>query len=119
MAELNLKKLASLTAGDATFAELPKFPGSSRDVAMLVPATLRAGEVAAVFAGHEETLLRTAELFDVFTDPSGQKLPTDRKSLAYSLHYRADDRTLSAGEVEAAHGKVLEGLKKALSVEFR
>jgi phenylalanyl-tRNA synthetase beta chain len=119
VAELNLKKLASLTAGDATFAELPKFPGSSRDVAMLVPATLRAGEVAAVFAGHEETLLRSAELFDVFTDPSGQKLPTDRKSLAYSLHYRADDRTLSAGEVEAAHGKVLEGLKKALSVEFR
>jgi phenylalanyl-tRNA synthetase beta chain len=119
VAELNLKKLASLVTGDATFADLPKFPGSGRDVAMLVPATLRAGEVASVFANHEEALLRSAELFDVFTDPSGQKLPADRKSLAYSLHYRADDRTLSAAEVEAAHGKVLDGLKKALPVEFR
>ncbi len=119
VAELNLKKLQSATTGDIAHADLPKFPGSSRDVAMLVPGDLPAGEVAAFFEGYEEPLLISAELFDVFTDPTGAKLAPDKKSLAYSLLYRAPERTLGASEVEAAHAKLLDSLKRALNVEFR
>ncbi len=102
VAELNLKKLMATVAAEITHADLPKFPGSSRDVAMLVPGDLPAGEVAAFFERYEEPLLISAELFDVFTDPTGAKLAPDKKSLAYSLLYRDPGRTLEAPEVEAA-----------------
>jgi phenylalanyl-tRNA synthetase beta chain len=119
VAELNLKKLMATVKTEIRHADLPKFPGSSRDVAMLVPGDLPAGEVAAFFEVYDEPLLISAELFDVFTDPTGAKLATDKKSLAYSLLYRAPEKTLEAAEVEAAHGKLLDSLKKAFNVEFR
>lgn len=119
VAELNLKRLMAAAARDIAYAELPKFPGSSRDVAMLVPGDLPAGDVAAFFESYEEPLLVSAELFDVFADPTGAKLAPDKKSLAFSLLYRAPERTLGAPEVEAAHAKLLDSLKKALNVDFR
>lgn len=119
VAELDLKKLAAAATGDARFAELPKFPGSSRDVAMLVPASLGAGEIAGFLDSYDEPLLRGYDLFDLFQDPSGEKLPADKKSLAWSLEYRADERTLESAEVEKAHGKLLDSLKSAFDVAFR
>ena len=119
VAEINLKKLASAAGADLKYKELPKFPSSSRDVAMLVSADLAAGIVADFFANHEEPLLESVELFDVFQDPSGEKLPADKKSLAYSISYRSGDRTLEAAEVETAHAKLLDSLKSGLHVEFR
>lgn len=119
VAELTLKKLMSVAKAEIRHADLPKFPGSSRDVAMLVSGGLPAGEVAAFFESYEEPLLISAELFDVFTDPTGAKLAPDKKSLAYSLLYRAPEKTLEAPEVEAAHKKLLDSLKRALNVEFR
>jgi phenylalanyl-tRNA synthetase beta chain len=59
------------------------------------------------------------ECFDVFSDPSGEKLAADRKSMAYRFIYRAPDRTLKTEEVEAAHQQVLQALIKELSVQFR
>lgn len=119
VAELNLKKLMAAVKTEIRHADLPKFPGSSRDVAMLVPGDLPAGDLAAFFESYEEPLLISAELFDVFTDPTGAKLAPDKKSLAYSLLYRAPEKTLEAGEVETAHGKLLDSLKKTFHVEFR
>ncbi len=66
-----------------------------------------------------EPLLSSYECFDVFTDPSGEKLAADRKSLAYRFHYRATDRTLKADEVDTAHQKVLTALTGKLGVKFR
>lgn len=119
VAEVNLKKLASVVKAEIQFADLPKFPGSTRDVAMLVPGDLPAGEVSAFFESYEEPLLISAELFDVFTDPTGAKLAPDKKSLAYSLLYRDSGRTLETPEIEAAHAKLLDSLKRSLNVEFR
>jgi phenylalanyl-tRNA synthetase beta chain len=64
-------------------------------------------------------LLIGSECFDVFTDPTGVKLPADRKSVAYRFHYRAPDRTLKSDEVDAAHQRILEALAKNLGVKFR
>ncbi|NCQ36263.1 hypothetical protein GW813_14550 [bacterium] len=58
-------------------------------------------------------------MFDLFTDPTGQKLATDRKSVAYSLTYRDDTRTLNSKEVDTAHTQILAALEKALDVRFR
>jgi len=119
VAELDLPRLAEVLSGDRVYEELPRFPGSTRDVAMEAPADLPAGAVAEFFESQDEPLLRSVELFDLFRDPEGKKLPVDRKSLAYSLTYRADERTLEAAEVEEAHAKLLDSLKRELNVEFR
>ncbi len=119
VAELNLKKLASVMSTGVRFEELPRFPPITRDIAMLAPASLPNGEVENFFAGLDEPLLVNFQLFDVFTDPSGEKLAADKKSLAYSLTYRAPDRTLASVEIDAAHGKILDSLRAKLPIELR
>jgi len=119
VAELDLAKIRKLLVGSAQVAELPQFPGSSRDAAIELPASLPNAEIEAVLAKCEEPLLIAFECFDVFTDPSGVKLSVDRKSVAYRFQYRAVDRTLKAEEVDVAHQKVLTALTQKLGVKFR
>lgn len=119
VAELNLKKLSAALSVPVTFEELPKFPGSSRDIAMVVPGDLPNETVATFFADLQEPLLIEARLFDVFRDETGEKLDADKKSVAWSLLYRCPERTLEGTEVEQAHERVLKALQKALPVEFR
>lgn len=119
VAEVNLKKLAPLLDAPVRFEELPRFPAITRDVALLVPADLANGEIDHFFASRDEPLLVDYALFDVFADPSGEKMAADRKSLAYSLTYRHADRTLESAEIDAAHAKVLDSLREKFPVEFR
>ncbi len=119
VAEINLKKLAAALDAAPRFTDLPRYPSITRDIAMLASADLPNGEVERFLAGHDEPLLVDFALFDVFTDPSGKKLAADKKSLAYSLTYRASDRTLASAEIDAAHGKLLDSLRRHLSIELR
>jgi phenylalanyl-tRNA synthetase beta chain len=119
VAELDLSKLRKLLAGIEHVADLPQFPGSSRDAAMELPANLPNAEIETVLGKCAEPLLVAYECFDVFTDPTGQKLPADRKSIAYRFHYLASNKTLTAEEVDAAHQKVLAALTQKLGVKFR
>jgi len=66
-----------------------------------------------------EPLLADIQLFDLYSDADGIKVPAGRKSLAYSLTYRSADRTLIADEVNAAHARLKERLKAAMNVSFR
>ncbi len=99
--------------------DLPQFPGSSRDAAMEAPATMPNADIEKAVKKLSEPLLVSATCFDVFSDPTGEKLPADRKSIAYSFLYRAADRTLKSEEVDAAHAKLLAHLTKTLPVSFR
>ncbi len=117
--ELDLGKLRKLLKGIEHAEDLPQFPGSSRDAAMELPATLPNADIENVLQKFAEPLLVSYECFDVFSDPSGVKLAADRKSVAYRFQYRAADRTLKAEEVDAAHQKVLDVLTQKLGVKFR
>jgi len=98
---------------------LPKFPGSTRDIAMTAPLALAYGEVRDAVLSQKEPLLDSVSLFDLFTDPSGKNLPPDRKSLAISLTFRSPDRTLTSEEVNASTDRLKAGLKERLKVDFR
>lgn len=119
VAELDLSKLRKLLRGVSQVEDLPQFPGSTRDAAMEVAASLPNAEIEQVLGQHAEPLLVGFECFDVFSDPQGVKLAVDRKSVAYRFHYRAAERTLKAEEVDAAHQKVLAALTQKLGVAFR
>ncbi len=119
VAELDLGKLRKLLNGINHVEDLPQFPGSSRDAAMELPLTTPNAQIEAVIAKIAESLLVSSECFDVFTDPTGQKIAADSKSVAYRFHYREATRTLKTEEIDAAHQKVLEALATGLGVKFR
>jgi phenylalanyl-tRNA synthetase beta chain len=114
VAELALSALQQGAQSVAKFAGLQRFPSITRDVALEVPADLPNAKLSAFFSAVKEPLLTSAELFDVFADPTGKKLPSDKKSVAWSLTYRASDRTLDTKEVDEAHGRILKGLTGTL-----
>jgi len=119
VAELLLSALRQGSTGPAKFEELPRFPGMTRDVAMEVPADLAHAKVATFFASQKEPLFIASEVFDVFTDPSGQKIAKDRKSIAWTLTYRSPEKTLETPEVDAAHQRILAALEKSLPATVR
>ena len=119
VAELDLTKLRKFLTGIEHVADLPQFPGSSRDAAMDLPLATPNATIEDIIAKCGEPLLVSSECFDVFTDPTGEKLAVDRKSVAYHFHYRAAERTLKADDVDAAHQKVLAALTSKLGVKFR
>ncbi len=119
VAELDLGKLRKLLNGTSHVEDLPQFPGSSRDAAMELPLTTPNAQIEAVIAKLAEPLLVSSECFDVFTDPTGQKIAADSKSVAYRFHYRDARGNRTAAEFDTAHQKVLEALTKGLGVKFR
>ncbi len=119
VAELNLKKLATALSQSARFSEIPKYPAITRDVAIEAPIDLSNQQVADFFAETGEPLLESFQLFDVFADPSGEKLAADKKSLAYSLTYRDLAGNLEHARIDQVHGKILDGLRQKLPVQFR
>lgn len=119
VAELDLAKLQQLATGVEKVDELPQFPGSSRDAAMEAPIALENAEIEKAIKKRNEMLLTDYRCFDVFTDPTGEKLAADKKSIGYSFTYRSADRTLTAGDVDKAHQGLLDHLQKSLNVSFR
>lgn len=102
-----------------TYTEIPKYPAVTRDIALVAPGAVSHAKVEGVLQKLNEPLLAGVELFDVFTDPEGKKVAAGQKSMAYSLTYRAKDRTLTVDEVNAAHARIKDRLKAELGVTFR
>ena len=120
LAELPVAALAATASEARTFTPLARFPSVKRDLAVVVDRTVNHGQIDAALRGAKEPLLTSVELFDVFTDDAGEKIATDKKSLAYSLTYRAEDRTLRAEEVNAAHARLKGVLQAAFTgLQFR
>jgi phenylalanyl-tRNA synthetase beta chain len=120
VAELELSVLQAVAGSARKFGALPRFPSVTRDLAVVVDRTVAHGRIGAALHGANEPLLADVALFDVFTDDRGEKIAAERKSLAYSLTYRAEDRTLRADEVNAAHARLKAALQAAVSdVQFR
>jgi len=111
--------LAAPLAAPKKYTEIAKYPAVTRDIALVAPLAVMNAQVEDVLQRLNEPLLAGVQLFDVFTDPEGKKIAADQKSMAYSLTYRAKDRTLNTEEVNVAHGRLKESLRSALNVTFR
>ncbi len=98
---------------------LERFPAVTRDIAFVAPRSMHWAEVVATLHSAKESLLVDIQVFDLFVDPSGQKIPADKKSLACSLTYRASDRTLTQDEVNEVHQRLKKRLVDELDVTLR
>jgi phenylalanyl-tRNA synthetase beta chain len=83
---------------------LPRFPSATRDVAVVVPEVLQAGEVADALREAAGPLCEAVVLFDIYR---GEPVPSGSKSLAFHVVYRDPDTTLTDRVVDRLHGNVL------------
>ncbi len=118
-AECDLTAWLAAEAPPAQYAEVARFPAITRDIAFLAPHALEHERIVTTLQNPPEPLLSEVALFDIFTDPTGAKVPPEKKSVAYSLTYRSPERTLTADEVHAVHSRLKERLQNSLGVVFR
>lgn len=118
-AELDLETWLGRSGSTRVYRELPRFPAVTRDVAFVVDRAVSNQRILEVLAAVQEPLLCGVELFDVFTDATGEKLRADQKSLAYSLTYRSAERTLVAEEVSTAHERLKQRILSELGAVVR
>ncbi len=117
--ELRFDALQAAALAPREFVPIAKFPAITRDIAAVLPRSLGFGEVERVVRDAGEPLLADLEPFDIFTDERGEKLPADRKSLAFSLTFRSPERTLTTEEINAACDRLRGRLREQLGIEFR
>ncbi len=115
-AELNFTKMLGLRLPDPTFAPLPKYPTVSRDLALVCDEALTVAQVEDVITASAGKMLRKIQLFDIYR---GVGVPEGKKSMAFSLELRADDRTLTDSDSEKVVSDVLAALKEKLNATLR
>ncbi|MBV8585806.1 MAG: phenylalanine--tRNA ligase subunit beta [Verrucomicrobia bacterium] len=101
------------------FRPLDRYPAVNRDIAFVADRELKFGAVVEALEAAAEPLLTDIRVFDVFVDPTGERIAADKKSIACSLTYRAPDRTLTQEEVNEVHQRLKSALVERLSVSLR
>ncbi len=112
--EVELEKLPA--AGPAQMKAVPRFPGTTRDVSLLLADTIAAGRVHDVIANAGEPLVTGVRLLEDYRDP---KLGTGMKSMLWSIAYRSSERTLTDAEVDRAHEAIVGRLVENLPAQRR
>ncbi len=115
-AELDFTAMLALKLSDPTYTPLPKYPTVSRDLAIVCDDAVTVAQVENVITAAAGKLLRKVRLFDVY---QGIGIPEGKKSLAFALELRADDRTLTDTDSEQVMEKVLLALEEKLNAKLR
>ena len=114
--EVNFSKLFELRLPDPTYTPLPKYQAATRDLSLICDEATTVGEVENVITAAAGKLLRNVHLFDIYR---GVGVPEGKKSLAFSLELRADDRTLTDADSEGVVNRVLAALAEKLGAALR
>ena len=115
-AEINFTKLMDCRLPDATYTPLPKYPTVSRDLALVCGESVTVAQAEEVITAAAGKLLRDVKLFDIYR---GAGVPQGKKSMAFSLELRSDDRTLTDTDSEAVVSRILAALKEKLDASLR
>ncbi len=114
--EMEVDTLLRYRKKRSAIAALPKYPASTRDLAVLVDAGLTTAEIERVIAKKGGKFFRGATLFDVYT---GKQVESGKKSMAFHLHFQSDDKTLTDEEVDAAFADILAAAQSQLHAQLR
>lgn len=115
-AEIDFSKLEALQLPEATYTPLPKYPSVSRDLSIVCNEDVTVAELETTIIAAAGKLLRNVKLFDIYR---GVGIGENKKSLAFSLELRADDRTLTDADSESVMAKVLGALESKLGATIR
>jgi phenylalanyl-tRNA synthetase beta chain len=113
---LEFDKLARAARTEMTYQPVPRFPKAERDCAVIVDRAVRSGELVQAIREAAPELIEEVDIFDVYT---GKPIPDDKKSVAISVAYRGQDRTLTDEQVNKAHTDAINILKNRFDAELR
>lgn len=118
MFKINLSEIQDIAVSDGckAYASLPKYPAISRDMALVLPAKVPAGEVMAVLKQLGGALMTECRLFDVY---SGDRIEKGMRSLAFSLVFRSAERTLTDEEIEGPFQQILAAMEQRFGAKLR
>lgn len=116
IAELNLDVLFKYSDTEKKYIPLPKFPAVTRDLAVLVDEGILVQDIEEIIKKQGGKILESVKLFDVY---QGKQIPEGKKSIAYALIYRGENKTLTDNEVNKVHDKIVKTLEFKLGAELR
>ncbi len=114
--EIDFSKAFEMMLPEATFTPLPKYPAVTRDLSLVCDESVTVADIENVITAAGGKLLRNVALFDIYR---GKGVAEGKKSLAFSLTLRADDRTLTDTDSEGVTSKVLAALESKLGAVLR
>ena len=115
-AELSFEALMRFQGPEREYVPLPKFPSVARDIAVVCDASIPVATLENCISRGARGLLKEVELFDIYT---GAPIPAGKKSVAFNLTLRSDERSLTAAEADEDVKSVLELLQKELGAVLR
>ena len=115
-AELSFEALMRFQGPEPEYVPLPKFPSVARDIAVVCDASIPVATLENCISRGAKGLLKEVELFDIYT---GAPIPAGKKSVAFNLTLRSDERSLTAAEADEDVKSVLELLQKELGAVLR
>ncbi|WP_411680378.1 phenylalanine--tRNA ligase subunit beta [Clostridium thailandense] len=116
IAELNLDILYKYSNLDKKYKPLPKFPAVTRDMAILIDDAVLVQDIEDIMWKQGGNILENIKLFDVY---KGEQIPEGKKSIAYSMVYRVENRTLTDADVNKVHDKIVRTLESRLGAQLR
>ncbi|MBM6748369.1 phenylalanine--tRNA ligase subunit beta [Megamonas funiformis] len=114
--ELDATTVMKYMAKDLKYKALPKYPATSRDLAMLVDVDVNAADIEKAMTKVAGQNLTQITLFDVYT---GKQVEEGKKSLAFSLTFQSNDKTLTDAEIDPAIEKIVAKLQKDFNANLR
>ena len=114
--EMDIDTLMKYTAKNFHCEHLPKYPAITRDLAMLVDDAVAAGEVEQVIEKNGGKHFREVTLFDVYT---GKQIAEGKKSLAFTVRFQSDERTLTDEEADTAFNNIISAISSKFKAELR
>ncbi|MFH1700071.1 MAG: phenylalanine--tRNA ligase subunit beta [Candidatus Zixiibacteriota bacterium] len=115
-AEFEISKLIIFDQGNIPFKELPRYPASIRDIAIIVKNPIPARDIYNLILDSGGKLVESVELFDLFT---GKPVLENMKSLAFSVSFRSPDKTLEDAEVDEVYNKIVNNLEQKFDARLR
>ena len=115
VAVIDMPAMIPYTTFDRKYTGIAKFPAVSRDISMVVPKNIMVGQIEHVIQQRGGKILESYSLFDIY---EGSQIKEGYKSVAYSITFRAKDRTLEENDIAAAMKKILNGLEQ-MGIELR
>ena len=115
-AVIDIEKFAKYGKNNKKYTPIPKYPAVERDIALVVDEDVEVGQIESVISKKAKNILERAELFDVYRS---DKLGENKKSVAYELIFRAQDRTLTDDEIKNTMEAITKELQTILGAELR
>ena len=107
MFEIDLEAVLSITVPPFRYQSFSKFPGTSRDLAIVAPVSVTSGDIVALIKEHGGEYLESVSIFDVY---EGEHIEAGYRSLAYNLQFRSMDGTLNDEDIDGAIQAIIDAL---------